>query len=485
MQFHHKVLFIASEMYPFSKTGGLGDVMGALPKELKRQGVNVALIAPYYGRLNTGDHQLRLIYSKCRVGYPWAPITADIYTATCDDVPVYFVQRGEYFDRRFYYNTHDGDYFDNCERFIFFCRATMAWASRLDGAPAIVHAHDWQAALVPAYLHFLRPGAPYWRNTRTIMTIHNLAFQGRFASRLFWDSGLPKEAWHMNGAEFWGDFNLLKAGIAYSDIITTVSPSYANEILQPQFGCGLEGILRSRSGQLRGILNGADYTVWDPINDRHLPSIYSPDDLVGKDICKRNLVAELGLDRRFLKRPILGFIGRIRDQKGIDLLIDIMGRLMERDVAVVVLGEGSLDYEAVLLDMMESYPGRLAVRIGYTEDLAHRIQAGSDIFLMPSRYEPCGLTQMYALRFGTPPVATAVGGLRDTIVPWPDTEATGFTFRDPDPEQFYRAISDALEVWTRPEEWRGIVTRAMRADYSWEKAAKNYINLYRELGADI
>lgn len=485
MKFHHQVLFVASEMYPFSKTGGLGDVMGALPKELKRQGVDVALIAPYYGRLNAGEYQLRLIYSKCRVGYPWAPITADIYTATCDDVPVYFVQRGEYFDRRYYYNTHDGDYFDNCERFIFFCRATMAWASRLDGAPAIVHAQDWQAALVPAYLHFLRPEAPYWRNTKTVLTIHNLAFQGRFASRLFWDSGLPKEAWNMEGAEFWGDFNLLKAGIAYSDIITTVSPTYAQEILYPQFGCGLEGILTRRSSQLRGILNGADYSVWDPAHDGYLPSTYSYDDLSGKAVCKRNLVTELGLDRRFLKRPILGFIGRIRDQKGIDLLISIMGRLMDKDVAVVVLGEGSLDDEAVLLDMMETFSGQLAVRIGYTEDLAHRIQAGADIFLMPSRYEPCGLTQMYALRFGTPPVATAVGGLRDTIVSWPDPQATGFTFSEPDAEQFYRSILDALELWSQPDAWWAMMVRAMRADYSWEKAAKNYIDLYRELGADI
>jgi len=400
-------------------------------------------------------------------------------------VPVYFVQRGEYFDRRYYYNTHDGDYFDNCERFIFFCRATMAWASRLEGAPAIVHAQDWQAALVPSYLHFLRPEAPYWHKTKTVLTIHNLAFQGRFASRLFWDSGLPKAAWNMDGAEFWGDFNLLKAGIAYSDIITTVSPTYAQEILYPHFGCGLEGILGRRSGQLRGILNGADYSVWDPVHDRYLPSTYSYDDLSGKAVCKRNLVTELSLDRHFLKRPILGFIGRIRGQKGIDLLISIMGRLMDKDVAVVVLGEGSLDDEAVLLDMMESYPGKLAVRIGYTEDLAHRIQAGSDIFLMPSRYEPCGLTQMYALRFGTLPVATAVGGLRDTIVSWPDPQATGFTFSEPDADLFYRTILDALDLWSRPEEWRPMVVRAMRADYSWEKAAKNYIELYRELGADI
>ena len=485
MKFNHKVLFVASEMYPFSKTGGLGDVMGALPLELKRQGVDVALITPYYGRLNTGDHQLRLVYSKCRVGYPWAPITADIYTAFHEDVPVYFVQRGEYFDRRYYYNTHDGDYFDNCERFIFFCRATMAWASRLDGAPAIVHAHDWQAALVPAYLHFLRPEAPFWRNTKTILTIHNLAFQGRFASRLFFTSGLPPESWGMDGAEFWGDFNLLKAGIAYSDLVTTVSPSYALEILFKQCGCGLEGILTKRVFNLRGILNGADYAVWDPAGDKHLPCTYNPEELAGKELCKRNLLAELGLKKKLAKRPVLGFIGRLRRQKGIDLLLAILPRLMEQDLGVVVLGEGNLEFEAKLMDLVERYPGRLGVRIGYTEDLAHRIQAASDIFLMPSRYEPCGLTQIYALRFGTPPVATAVGGLRDTIVPWPDPAATGFTFAAADPDLFYAAIRDAIDVYSRPTEWREMVVRAMRADFSWEKAAKAYIEVYRELGADI
>jgi starch synthase len=485
MKFNHKVLFVASEMYPFSKTGGLGDVMGALPLELKRQGVDVALISPYYGRLNAGDHQLRLVYSKCRVGYPWAPVTADIYTTTHEDVPVYFVQRGEYFDRRYYYNTHDGDYFDNCERFIFFCRATLAWASRLDGAPAIVHAHDWQAALVPAYLHFLRPEAPFWRETKTVQTIHNLAFQGRFASRLFFGSGLPPEAWSMDGAEYWGDFNLLKAGIAYSDLVTTVSPSYGLEILFSQCGCGLEGILTKRAMNLRGILNGADYAVWDPADDKYLPCTYNPDELAGKELCKRNLLAELGMKKKLAKRPVLGFIGRLRRQKGVDLLIDILPRLMEQDIGVVVLGEGNLEFEAKLMDMVERYPGRLGVRIGYTEDLAHRIQAASDIFLMPSRYEPCGLTQIYALRFGTPPVATAVGGLRDTIVPWPDPAATGFTFAAANPDLFYAAISDAIELYSRPEEWRAMVVRAMRADFSWEKAAKAYIQAYRELGADL
>ena len=485
MQYKHKVLFVASEMYPFSKTGGLADVLGALPAELKRQGVDVAVITPRYGRLNVGDHKLRLVYSNCRAGYPWAPITAEVYAAEYEDVPVYFVERGEYFDRKYCYNTHQGDYFDNCERFVFFCRAVMAWASRLDGAPAIVHAHDWQAALVPAYLHFLRPGAPFWRNTKTLLSIHNLAFQGRFASRLFWTSGLPPEAWDVDGAEFWGDFSMLKAGVAYSDLVTTVSPSYAGEILGPEFGCGLEGILKKRSFHLRGILNGADYSVWDPLDDRYLPCTYSPEDLSGKKICKRNLLAEFGMLKTLVKRPLLGFIGRLREQKGVDMLIDILPRLMWRNYGVVVLGEGDPRYESMLQELAERYPGRLGVSINYTEDLAHRIQAASDIFLMPSRYEPCGLTQMYALRFGTPPVATGVGGLRDTIVPWPHPDCTGFIFNNADSESFFDAIVKAVDYRSKPHRWKALVKRAMRADFTWEKAAKKYIETYRSLGADI
>jgi starch synthase len=482
MAFHHKIIFVASEIYPFSKTGGLGDVMGSMPLTLRKMGLDVAVITPFYGRMSTGDVKLRLIYSRCPVGYPWPPITADIYMAEYQGLPVYFIQRGEYFDRRYYYNTHEGDYFDNCERFTFFCRATLEWARRMDMAPSIVHVHDWQASLVPAFLHFFRRIDPFWRQTKTMLTIHNLAFQGRFASRLFWDSGLPSEAWAMNGVEYWGDFNLLKAGIAYSDMITTVSPTYAREILTPEFGSGLEGILNMRGDALRGILNGADYSVWNPEDDKYLPCSYTTRDLTGKRNCKLSLLAEMDLDPELADHPVLGFIGRFRSQKGIDLLIDIMPSLMDMDVGVVVLGEGNLAHEARMLELMETYPGKLSVRVGYTEDLAHRIQAGSDIFLMPSRYEPCGLTQIYALRFGTPPVATDLGGLSDTIIPYPNPDSTGFTFASADPEQFLQCIRQAVEVYGQPKKWNALCQRAMQADFSWQRAAEKYIEAYKELG---
>jgi len=477
------VLFATSEMFPFSKTGGLGDVLGALPLALHRMGVNTAVVTPMYGRLSTGEIPLRLVHSDCPVGYPWAPVTCDVYAADFHGMPVYFIDRAEYFDRRYYYCTHHGDYFDNCERFLFFSRALLQWAKLMGEPPAVLHLHDWQTAVAAAYLNFWKQTDPFWAGTTSVLTIHNLAFQGRFSSRLFESSGLPAAAWHMDGVEYYGDFNLMKAGIAYADAITTVSPGYAQEIVTPEYGCGLEGILAHRSDLLSGILNGADYEVWSPDEDRFLKAPYSADDPSGKALCRRDLIEGFGLDPALLNRPILGFIGRLRRQKGIDLVLDAMAELMALDVGLVVLGEGNLDFEQRLSELMGEYPGRLVGHIGYTEELAHIIQAGCDIFLMPSRYEPCGLTQMYALKFGTVPVATAVGGLKDTIVPHPDPACTGFTFARPEAGLLAEAVGRAVALWERPEQWAPIRARAMKAEYSWDAAARRYLETYRRAGA--
>lgn len=479
------ILFATSEMYPFSKTGGLADVLGALPLALHRAGMNVAVVTPFYGRLSTGGYPVHLLQSGLHVGYPWPPITCDVYMADFHGLPVYFLDRAEFFDRRFYYCTHDGDYFDNCERFVFFARAVLALARQLETPPTVLHLHDWQSASAAAYLHFSRGVDPVLADTKCVLTIHNLAFQGRFASRLFESSGLPWEAWSMDGVEFYGDFNLLKAGISYADCITTVSPGYADEIVTPEFGCGLEGILAKRGHCLSGILNGADYDVWDPRADKFLPMPYGPDNLDGKAVCKEHLIEAYGLDPALNQRPILGFIGRLRRQKGIDLVLDALDRLMKLDVGLVVLGEGNLEFEARLAEMEERYPGRLRAHIGYTEEMAHYIQAGTDIFLMPSRYEPCGLTQMYALRFGTPPVATAVGGLKDTIVPHPHEESTGFTFASPEAELLVDAVERAVTAWEDEPGWRRMQDRGMRAEFSWDESAKGYLEVYREAGAKI
>ncbi len=483
---YHQVVFASSEVYPFSKTGGLGDVMGALPQAIARLGVSVAVITPFYGRLRADGHHIRLTYSDVHVGYPWDPITADIYETEKDGVTIYFISRGEYFDRRFYYNDHKGDYFDNAERFIFFCRAVMAFLRRKGPAPAILHAQDWQTGLLPAFVHHYRKHDPYWANTSTAYTVHNLAFQGRFSSRLFEGCGLPEEAWGPHGVEYYGDFNFMKTAIAYADKITAVSPSYAKEILTPQFGCGMEGILKARSRDLVGILNGVDYSIWSPANNQFLPANYSMEDFSGKQRCKEDLILELGMSPHLAKRPILGFIGRLRGQKGIDLLNDIVPSLMKHDLGIVVLGEGNLKHEARSLDLMETYRGRYCALVEYTEDLAHRVHAGCDIFLMPSRYEPCGLTQLYALRYGTPPVTTAVGGLRDTIIPWPNPEATGFTFLNSSSDDFLEAILQAIAVWENNQTvWNNLIKRGMRQDYSWDRSAIDYLNLYRTIGLPV
>jgi len=482
----HDIVFLTSEIYPFSKSGGLADVMGILPLTLLRMGVRVAVITPFYGRLSTGQYPVHLVHENCPVGYPWPDTTADIYQADYHGLPVYFVERGEYFDRRNYYCTEKGDYFDNCERFIFFCRAALSAIRHLDMRARIVHAQDWHAALAAAYLAFWRRSDPFWAGVRTVMSIHNQAFQGRFSYRLFEQSGLPLEAWNMEGVEFYNSFNLLKAGIAYADKITTVSPSYAREIMTPEFGCGLEGILSRRSADLVGILNGADYSIWSPENDPVLECTYSALNPDGKQACKAYLLDMLGLSPGLEHRPVLGFIGRLRGQKGIDIVLDIVPELMKLNVGLVVLGEGKAEYEARLMSIMEDYPTRVSAIIGYTEELSHVIQAGSDIFLMPSRYEPCGLTQMYALRFGAIPVATAVGGLIDTIVPYPDPEATGFTFAEPNTEQFLWTINLALKLWREDKAaWAQMVDRAMHQAFTWERSAGDYVRLYREIGAKL
>jgi starch synthase len=476
------ICFVASEMYPFSKTGGLADVIGILPLTLHRMGYNVCVITPLYGRIATSEFSPHLIFEDMNVGYPWPEISADVYRAKFHGLPVYFIDRGEYFDRRYYYCTYKGDYFDNCERFIFFCRAAMALMKRFDVPPKIVHSHDWHAALVNSYIYFDKRHDSFWADTATVFTIHNLAFQGRFSVRLFWDSGLPYDAWTVDGVEYYDSFNLLKGGIAHADLVTTVSPSYASEILTPEFGCGLEGILQKRSSDLSGILNGADYSVWNPETDKFLEANYSADNPAGKSICKKDLLESLCLPLRLMERPILGFIGRLRSQKGIDLLLEIIPVLVEKDVAVVVLGEGDSEYEAGLMNLVELYPHHVSGVVGYTEDMAHKIQAGADIFLMPSRYEPCGLTQMYSLRYGTPPVATAVGGLKDTIIPFPDKKSTGFIFENFTSSDLFGTLEQAIALFEDKEEWEKLQKRGMKADFSWKRSAEIYIKTYKSLG---
>ncbi len=482
MEFKPDIYFVASEIYPFSKTGGLADVLGVLPLTLYKMGYKVSVITPMYGRISTRDFSPHLMYEDLKVGYPWPDISADVFRASFHGMPVYFIDRGEYFDRRYYYCTHKGDYFDNCERFIFFCRAAMALMKKIGNPPQIVHSHDWHTALINSFIYYQKLSDPYWAETSTVFTIHNLAFQGRFSVRLFWDCGLPYEAWNPDGVEYYDSFNLLKGGIAHSDMVTTVSPSYAEEIVTPEFGCGLEGILQKKKSSMTGIINGADYSVWNPEQDKFLEANYSATSPQGKKTCKKDLIDNLCLPSEMLNRPVLGFIGRLRSQKGIDLLLEIIPTLVKRNIGIVILGEGDSEYEAQLMNLVELYPDNVSGIVGYTEEMAHKIQAGADIFLMPSRYEPCGLTQMYSLRYGTPPIATAVGGLKDTIVPYPEKNSTGFIFKNSTSQDLLKAIDQALEVFDDKEAWMNLQLRGMKADFSWKKSAELYVKSYQKLG---
>ncbi len=472
------IFHISSEIYPFSKSGGLADVVGILPQALEDIGLQPCVITPLYGRISTSRFQISLIYEDCPVGYPWPEITADIYYTDFKGIPVFFIQRGEYFDRRSYYCTSKGDYFDNCERFIFFSRAAVSFMEKMGFKPRIVHAHDWHAALTNAYIYFQRESKDLWKNTRTVFTIHNLAFQGQFSSRLFWDSGLPFEAWHMDGVEYYNNFNLLKSGIAYSDLITTVSPTYASEILTPEFGCGMEGLLAQNKNKIWGILNGADYQTWNPETDKYLAANFTARDLSGKKECKARLLKELSLPEKPVDMPIFGFIGRLRRQKGIDLIMEKAENIVEKGGRIIILGEGKQKFEAQLMQLVEKYPQNISGIVGYTEEMAHKIQAGSDFFLMPSRYEPCGLTQMYSLRYGTLPIATAVGGLRDTITAYPEEGANGFVFSKADPSTFMESVNEALEVYLDPIWWEKMRQNAMHADFSWDNSARVYARAY-------
>jgi len=477
------VAFITSEIYPFSKTGGLGDVLGILPVALKQLGMEVSVVTPFYGRIATSEFQIRLIYENCPVGYPWPEVTTSIYVADYYGVPVYFLDRPEYFDRRNYYCTYHGDYFDNCERYIFFSRAALSWLRSMEVPPDIIHAHDWHSALTPGYLHFVRQSDPFWAGTSSVLTIHNLAFQGQYSARLFWGSGLPVAAWNMDGAEFHGSFNMLKTGIAFADAVTTVSPSYALEILTPEFGCGLEGILNKRADSLHGILNGVDYSIWDPGVDKFLMYPYGPENLDRKQECKKTLLYVMGFHPRFMERPLLGFIGRLREQKGIDMVLEIVPELMALDAGIIILGEGDLIIETEIGNLVEQYPGQIGACIGYTEEKSHLIMAGADIFLMPSRYEPCGLTQLYSLRYGTLPVASGVGGLKDTVLSHPHPQGTGFIFNDVTPKGLLGAVEQAVELWGDHDEWRQMQLRAMAMDFSWHRSAREYMDLYEFLSS--
>jgi len=479
-----KIFFLSSEVAPYAKTGGLADVAGSLPGALKRLGADVSVGLPFYRAVKEGSFQRQVVFKGLEVPLADQTLVGNVHaTETEDGVPIYLFEREDLFDRPNLYRTTDGDYYDNLERFAFFSRAALVFA-KATGLPFdVIHCHDWQTGLVPAYLRTLFRNDPAFSSTATLFTIHNIGYQGLFPEEKLFVCGLPPETFHPEGIEYWGAMSLLKAGIVYSDAITTVSPKYSLEIQTTEFGMGMEGILRKRSAVLTGILNGADYSVWNPTMDPHIASNYDADQLLEKMVDKAALLKETGLEPALLERPILGMISRLSNQKGCDLLIPILEELATMKVGVVILGEGEEQYESALSEAAVRYPGNVAVKIGFDEALAHRIMAGADMFLVPSLYEPCGLTQMYALKYGTVPVVRATGGLEDTIEefdPW-SKSGYGFKFGPYDSNAFLSAIQRAVDLWTDRETWETLMRKGMAADFSWDRSAERYLDLYQFL----
>jgi len=476
-----KILMVASEAVPFSKTGGLADVVGALPHALQGLGHEVGVVLPLY-RMTRLENPSTLFPSVT------APLGANVHFASVKmvvekGVKFYFVDYPIFFDRAALYGTPDGDYPDNAERFGLFSRAAIEIA-QLDFEPDVLHCHDWQSGLVPVMLRTLYARSPTVARVPVLFTIHNLGYQGLFRADILSELGLPASLFTIDGLEFYGKVNLLKGGLVYADAINTVSRGYAREIQTQEYGFGLDGLLRKRSAVLSGIVNGVDYSEWDPATDKFLAANYSPEDLTGKRKCKKDLLKEFGLPAADGDRPLIGIVSRLSAQKGADLIAHAANELMAEELAMVVLGSGDAIYEDLFRKLAERYPGKVAVRIAYDNVLAHKIEAGADMFLMPSRYEPCGLNQIYSLKYGTVPIVRATGGLDDTVeqVDRATEQGTGFKFADYSAKAMMEAIRAALEVYRHPKLWRKVMLNGMRQDFSWGASAAQYVRLYEGLG---
>ena len=475
------IIFVASECVPFSKTGGLADVVGALPKALVNLGHTVSVYLPKYKQTRLTD---------ARTVLPSVTIPFDDQYRFCsildggkqDGVQYYFIDYPPFFDRDGLYGTSAGDYPDNAERFALYCRAVLE-ASKILGPPEIFHCHDWQSALAPILLRSSYAADPVFRDVATVFTIHNIGYQGIFPPDILPLLMLSWDLFTIDKMEFWGKVNFLKGALVFADYVTTVSHKYSQEIQTPEFGFGLEGVLRERSSTVSGIVNGVDYSEWSPENDKFIVQNYSPENLVGKLVCKRDLLQQLGLSTADLEVPVIGIVSRLIAQKGFDLIAEIADDLAALPLVVAVLGTGDKKYEELFRKLSREVPEKFAVRVAYDNTLSHKIEAGADMFLMPSRYEPCGMNQMYSLKYGTVPIVRATGGLDDTIEPWtPVTrEGTGFKFTNYTSMNLLTSIQEALISFRDKPGWKQLMLNGMSKDFSWNASAKEYVKIYERL----
>lgn len=483
------ILLVSSEVVPFAKTGGLADVAGALPRALKELGHDVRVAMPHYRSVKEKSFPIETLFNEVIVYFD-SPHTGSVSQSVFPetDIPVYFIGHDKFFDRPELYGEEGKDYPDNALRFAFFSMATLWMLKGLKWKPDIIHCNDWQTALIPLYLKTL-PAVrqdEFHREIKVVFTVHNLGYQGAFDPAVLPKIGLGLEVFNMDVLEFYGKANLMKAGLVFADAITTVSKQYAKEIQTSEFGYGLEGLLKKRSKDLYGILNGIDYEVWSPEEDKLIPARYTVNDLSGKRICKKQLQKQNNLpDSPDI--PIIGVISRLADQKGFDLLVKIMDDIMKLDCQFVLLGTGSPDYHAMFEKVAKEFPEKTGINLTFDNRLAHLIEAGSDMFLMPSRYEPCGLNQMYSLKYGTVPIVRKTGGLADTIIDVKekaiaDSSGTGFVFEKYDEHALLKTITRAVAMYHKDtSKWQKIIHNGMKKDYSWTKSAKEYTALYEKM----
>jgi len=475
-----KIVFVASECVPFSKTGGLADVVGALPKCLAGRGHEVSVVLPRYRKTPAGPVLLRNLS---------IPVGEELHFPDIQDgraqegVRYFFVDYPPYFDRAGLYVNGGADYPDNAQRFALFARAALELMKRT-GVPELIHCHDWQSALVPVLLKSQHAKDPALGRVPVVFTVHNLGYQGLFPRQTLAALGLPESLFTMEALEYYGQVNLLKGGLVFADFVSTVSRKYAQEIQTEEYGHGLDGVIRHRAATVTGIVNGVDYSEWSPETDKFLAANYSVEKLDGKRACKKDLLEQFRLPAADLKKPLVGIVSRFATQKGFDLIAEVADELMENDLKVVALGTGEPEFEKLFRELAERFPKKFAVRIAYDNALAHKIEGGSDMFLMPSRYEPCGLNQIYSLKYGTVTVVRATGGLDDTIEPFDSRtgRGTGFKFAEYAGEALLDCVEQAVHVYGRnPEAWRRLMENGMRKDFSWNASAADYERLYQQV----
>jgi len=455
-----KIVMCASEVVPFAKTGGLADVAGALPLALEKLNHEVIIIMPKYKSISCPGE----------------------YATLGENIKVYFIENDAYFNRPGLYGEKAGDYPDNLDRFSFFSRKALDLLKKINYKPDCIHCHDWQTSLIPVYLKTIYKNKPFYKKIKTILTVHNIGYQGIFNKEEFPKLGLDWSLFNMEALEFYNKINILKGGIIFSDVINTVSPAYSQEMMTKEQGFGLEGVLQKNKDKLFGILNGLDYDLWDPAKDNFIAKKYSSDSLRDKMINKAALQKECKLP---LKEniPIFGFVGRLAEQKGIDLIEQVVEKIYQLSIQLVILGTGDLKYHVLLEQIASKYPEQIRLYLKFDDPLAHRIYSGCDVFLMPSRYEPCGLGQMISFKYGTAVVARKTGGLADTVVnfnPLKD-EGNGFVFQNPTHEGLLEAMLRAVLAYQDKKKWQALMLRCSQLDFSWQESAKRYIELYQKL----